>query len=105
MKNDRTGERIELLAELQAKPLPGLKFLAQRRMILPVLLLLAAHRPLAFVIGQSLWLCSPLELLLPQAGLGRWAALLSHPHSGLALEALLAQSLAESPSPAGEPTR
>lgn len=104
MKSDQTGNRIGLLTALQAQALPGLDYLARKQMILPVLLLLATHRPLAFVFGQSLWLCSPLELLFPQMGLGRWAALLSHPHSGLALEALLEQSLAEPPSPGGEPT-
>lgn len=105
MKNERTGNCTELSAALQAEPLPGLDFLARRRMILPVLLLLAAHRPLAFVIGQSLWLCSPVELLFPQAALGQWAALLSRPDSGTILEVLLEQALAEASAPAGEPAR
>ena len=70
-------------------------------MLLPALLFLSAHRPLAFVIGQGLWLSTPLELLLPEAGLGDWAALLSHPQSSLALERLLEHSLLVGP-PASE---
>ena len=58
----------------------------------------AAQRPLAFVLGQGLWLCSPLEMLLPRSGLADWAALLSHPDSGLALENLLADALANDQS-------
>ncbi len=81
------------VTELLPRLAPGLHFLARSRMLLPVLLFLSAHRPLAFVIGQSLWLCSPVELLLPGTGLGDWAALLSHPQSGLALERLLENSL------------
>lgn len=77
------------VSELLPRLVPGLRFLARRRILLPILLLLSAQRPLAFVLGQGLWLCSPLELLLPGTGLRDWAALLSHPQSGLALEHLL----------------
>ncbi|MBI3958343.1 MAG: hypothetical protein HY328_05995 [Chloroflexi bacterium] len=79
--------------EILSRCAPGLHFLARSRMVLPALLFLSAHRPLAFIIGQSLWLCTPLELLLPEAGLGDWAEFLSHPQSGLALERLLENSL------------
>jgi hypothetical protein len=81
------------VSELLPRLVPGLRFLARRRILLPILLLLSAQRPLAFVLGQGLWLCSPLELLLPGTGLGDWAALLSHPHSALALERLLEDAL------------
>lgn len=79
---------------------PSLHFLARRRMLLPLLLFVSAHRPLAFVIGQSLWLCSPVELLLPGVGIGDWAALLSHPHGGALLERMLEDVLVRDP---GEP--
>lgn len=89
MQKELEADVRELLPRLA----PGVRFLARRRVLLPLLLLLAAQRPLAFVLGQGLWLCSPLELLLPKTGLGDWAALLSHPDSGMALEHLLADAL------------
>ncbi len=79
--------------EILSRLAPSLRFLVRSQMLLPVLLFLSAHRPLAFVVGQGLWLCSPLELLLPGTGLGDWAALLSHPQSALALERHLEKSL------------
>ncbi len=98
MKSTLESDMSELLPRLA----PGVDFLARRRMLLPLLLLLSAQRPLAFVLGQGLWLCSPLELLLPGTGLGDWAALLSHPHSGLALEHLLEDALlADKSTPEG----
>lgn len=89
MKDALPSEVAELLPRLAA----GLDFLARRRMLLPGILFLSAHRPLSFVIGQTLWLCSPLDLLIPGLGLGDWAALLSHPECALALEKLLADRL------------
>lgn len=81
------------VSELLARLAPGVRFLARRRMLLPVLLLLSAQRPLAFVLGQGLWLCSPVTLLWPGTALTDWATLLSHPHSGPALENLMADAL------------
>jgi|GEM_PF-2668063 len=97
MENGRTrngtgdipGDFIEILPRLA----PGLHFLAQRRMLLPALLFLSAHRPLAFVVGQALWLCSPFEMLAPATHLGDWAALLSHPQSGPVLEQMVEEFL------------
>jgi len=86
------------VSELLPRFAPGVHFLVRRRMLLPVLLLLSAQRPLAFVLGQGLWLCSPLALLLPGTALADWATLLSHPQSGLALEHLLADALLLDPS-------
>lgn len=56
-----------------------LQTIAQRNMALPVLCLVASHRPLAFVTGQLLYLVAPLAALLGQPICSEWAALLSHP--------------------------
>ncbi len=68
-------------------------FLAHRRMLLPVLLLLSSHRQLAFVVGQGLWLCSPFDMLAPEMHLSDWAALLSDQRSGAVLEQMLETAL------------
>lgn len=69
--------------------------LARRRLLLPALLFLSAHRPLAFLAGQLLWMAQPVSgllLLSPemQGALEDWAHLLSHPQGPLALEQVLA---------------
>lgn len=69
--------------------------LARRRLLLPALLFLSAHRPLAFLAGQLLWMAQPvggLLLLSPgmQNALEDWARLLSHPQGPAALEQMLA---------------
>lgn len=74
---------------------PGLAWLVRGRLALPVLLLLASHRPLAFVAGQSLFLLSPLDILLPAARLTKWAQLLSHPEGAQVLEQMLAAAAEE----------
>ncbi|MBX3052950.1 MAG: hypothetical protein KF753_15820 [Caldilineaceae bacterium] len=85
METDLTPVLTGLITRLG----PTLRFLARSRMLVPALLFVSVHRPLAFVLGQTLWLCSPAEILVPAARLGDWAALLSHPQSGLLVEKLL----------------
>jgi hypothetical protein len=75
--------------EVVARLVPSLRFAARSRMVLPLLLFLTSHRPLAFVAGQTLWLCTPFELLIPELRLGDWAALLSHPQSSNLLEQMM----------------
>ena len=70
-----------------------LDFVCERQMELPLLLLLASHRPLAFVAGQLLLLALPLTLLMPALPLRVWAELLSHPQG----PALLQRRLADAP--------
>jgi hypothetical protein len=51
---------------------------AQRRQLSgPLLLLLASHRPLAFVAGQLLYVAAPLAGLLGWRSVDAWAAWLS----------------------------
>ena len=54
-----------------------LVYAAQRRLLLPVLLFVTAHRPLGFVAGQLLFAAQPLTLLFPSLNLRVWAEMLS----------------------------
>ena len=51
----------------------------QRQMVMPALLFLAGHRPLAFVLGQTLLVLQPLAALLGADGPRAWGELLSQP--------------------------
>lgn len=74
----------------------------QRRMLLPALLFLVGHRPLAFTAGQALLLFTPLAQICGLNGLSAWASFLSQPDSHTALEAkLLALLETERPTPRG----
>ncbi|HXF62239.1 MAG TPA: hypothetical protein VNK95_11525 [Caldilineaceae bacterium] len=68
-----------------------------RRLATPLLLFLVGHRPLAFLVGQMLYVAAPLGALLGWEDLDGWAALLSAPDATRRLESALA-GLAE-----GEP--
>ena len=48
-------------------------------MVMPALLFVAGHRPLAFVLGQTLLVLQPLAALLGAEGLRLWGELLSQP--------------------------
>lgn len=69
---------------------PTIDRLAQRELIAPALLLLASHRPLAFVAGQMLHLVTPVGAMLGYGdALNSWAELLSAPQGpDLLLEVL-----------------
>lgn len=54
-----------------------LVYVARRRLLLPVLLFVTAHRPLGFVAGQLLFAVQPLTLLFPSLDLRVWAETLS----------------------------
>lgn len=60
--------------------------LADNGLALPALLFVAAHRPVAFVVGQLLYMGAPLATLGGWAGVRDWAALLSHPAGAGLLE-------------------
>ena len=66
-----------------------LKAVQKRQMVLPFLLFVAGHRPLAFVVGQLLYLAAPLATLLGQERLMGWALLLSDPDGAALLESAL----------------
>jgi hypothetical protein len=51
----------------------------QRGLTTPALLVLAGHRPLAFVAGQMLYAAAPLCALIGWDGASAWAAALSAP--------------------------
>ena len=70
-----------------------LSAIRHRRMVLPVILLLAGHRPLAFTFGQVLLILQPLAALLGTDGLDAWARILSHPGGPAALTDRLADHL------------
>jgi hypothetical protein len=63
--------------------------LHRRQLTTPALLLLAGHRPLAFVTGQLLYALAPLGLLLGWESVTDWAALLSAPDGTKRLTASL----------------
>ena len=70
-----------------------LSAIRHRRMVLPAILLLAGHRPLAFTFGQVLLILQPLAALLGTDGLDAWARILSHPGGPAALTDRLADHL------------
>jgi hypothetical protein len=61
----------------------------RRQLTTPLLLFLAAHRPLTFLGGQLLYLLAPLCELFGWQAIGDWAALLSAPDAGQRLDKLL----------------
>ncbi|MEM7131688.1 MAG: hypothetical protein AAF702_35570 [Chloroflexota bacterium] len=61
-----------------------------RELILPLLLFVVGHRPLAFVVGQLLHMGTPSAVMMGWPHLQHWAILLSHPHGpGLVERAFL----------------
>ncbi|MCY3710184.1 MAG: hypothetical protein OXG26_14930 [Caldilineaceae bacterium] len=72
-----------------------LSAVSQRRMVLPAILFLAGHRPLAFTFGQLLLILQPLAVLLGSEGLDAWVRVLTHPSGPPALTDRLAQLLEE----------
>jgi len=81
-----------------AKPLPTksaremtsvLQAIRQHEMSAPVLLFLASHRPLAFVLGQMLHVANPMADLLGWSGCNDWANILSEPDGLSTLEQAL----------------
>ena len=70
-----------------------LSAIRQRRMVLPAVLFLAGHRPLAFTFGQVLLILQPLAVLLGSRGLDPWVRVLTHPGGPPALTDRLAELL------------
>ncbi len=68
----------------------ALEAVRQRQMVLPALLFVAGHRPLAFLLGQTLLIVQPLAALLGLDHLGPWGQLLSQPEMPAKLTARLA---------------
>lgn len=68
----------------------ALEAVRQRQMVLPVLLFVAGHRPLAFLLGQALLIMQPLAALLGLDRLGPWGQMLSRPDVPSNLTARLA---------------
>ncbi|GEM_PF-3353041 len=100
------SQEIDRTATLWTPALEAsLAALAQRQQLLPALLLLSGHRPLAFLAGQLMLLLQPLAADLAPEAWPAWARLLSHPDGPAALEARLAELLARGASAAspGEP--
>ena len=71
----------------------------RRQLTLPLLLMLASHRPLTFVTGQLLYVLAPLGLLLGWEGVNQWAALLSAPNATQRLTNLLTTTTTPADSP------
>ena len=72
-----------------------LSAIRQRRMVLPAILFLVGHRPLAFAFGQMLLILQPLAGLLGADGIGAWGKLLSQPDGPSALTERLEDLLQE----------
>ena len=68
-------------AQLPASMQATIDSLAHRQLIAPALLLIAGHRPLAFVAGQTLHLAAPMGAMLGFDGWTEWARVLSDPQS------------------------
>ena len=62
--------------------------------LVPVLLFLTGHQPLAFVVGQCCHLLNPMASLFGYNACREWAVLLSEPTGLIALENFIAQNLA-----------
>ncbi len=88
--------------EQDSRLIPSLDYLARSQMLLPGLLFLSSHAPLAFVAGQMLWLLSPFEMLFPNANLGAWARLLSDPQAVASLKRLADGALVHETNPQRE---
>lgn len=73
--------------------------LAQRELGVPLLLFLAAHRPLAFLLGQAMHLLTPLASLLGTHVWIEWATLLSHPSGPVHLERYVLEEIDRHYSP------
>jgi len=63
--------------------------LSERQLFLPALLFLAAHRPLAFIAGQMLYLGAPLAEMFVGPAWSDWATLFSARHGPQLLEQYL----------------
>ncbi len=70
-----TVPTTQLPASMQAT----IDSLARRQLIAPALLLIAGHRPLAFIAGQTLYLAAPVGVMLGFDGWTDWAKALSDP--------------------------
>lgn len=66
-----------------------LQAIRQHEMSAPVLLFVASHRPLAFVLGQMLHVANPMADLLGWSGCNDWANILSEPDGLSTLEQAL----------------
>jgi hypothetical protein len=69
----------------------------RRQLATLVLLWVAAHRPLAFLAGQTLYTAAPLAALLGWERAEQWAEHLSRPGAGPRLEAALAAAPPDKP--------
>jgi hypothetical protein len=78
MSNQLGPNDLELLTTVQ-----------RRQLATPLLLFLAAHRPLTFTGGQVLYVLAPLCALLGWEGVEKWASLLSAPDANRRLTLLL----------------
>ncbi len=81
MRSDSPKFDIEIDATVDET----LSAIRQRRMVLPAILLLAGHRPLAFTFGQLLLILQPLAVLLGSRRLDAWVRVLTHPNGPPAL--------------------
>lgn len=88
-----TGEMIPIsdpTAQTRQSEADRLLHSIQRHeMATPVLLFLAGHRPLAFVMGQLLHVAAPMADLLGWTGCDDWATILSEPDGPSTLEQAL----------------
>ncbi len=96
MHRDSHEESVHIPTNLEH----AAELLARREMVLPILLLISGHRPLAFVVGQLLYLLEPLGAWVFPEDWSSLALLLSHPHGLERLEDLLQSSL--TPSQTGD---
>jgi hypothetical protein len=58
-----------------------LQWVARRRLAAPILLFIAAHKPLLFITGQALYIAAPVAGLCGATTWVEWAALLSAPEA------------------------
>lgn len=65
----------------------------QKEMVAPLLLFLAGHQPLSFVIGQLLYVGAPFCTPFGLESVHDWASLLSHPDGPKLLESELNSNL------------
>mgnify|MGYP001821890278 CR=1 FL=1 len=86
--------RMSTTSQPANRPLPAntqriVQAITERELILPSAIFLTGHRPLAFVLGQLLYVAAPMAELMGWSGCSDWANTLSDPDGPAMLEQAL----------------
>jgi hypothetical protein len=86
--------RMSTTSQPANRPLPAethriVQAITERELSLPSAIFLTSHRPLAFVLGQLLYVAAPMAGLIGWSGCNDWADILSDPDGPALLEQAL----------------